>query len=634
MSDSKTDSEPEINQILLEDFQNQQARNDTLSNSPKTMKKKKKKKHYYFPFLPRMYWLFYRHPLNFLIFIPSLTEGWCNMASTIVMGNIIDAINKDNALAIVQKNAIYALLSAVACAVLAFFNYTVWIIVGDLIGVKIKRILFKSFMEKDVEFFDTHPIGSLLVLLQQDCSMVGNAFTELKTHQVSCFGKLVVALIVMYFVDYRLATFSFLASIATVVIIRIFKQFAFRHFRKFLDFMSVGMTIADESISNERVVCSFNRQKEQIKLFDNMLDTSCRHDALARFYMIFSFSLSNVINDGCVCVVLNIGAFFILKGNITAGQLFTLSRAALWTGREINHLFDTLTHEQRAVDSSKRIFEILDLPVNVNDKEECMYADEDESVNHRIRNLEATFRGRVEFKNVWFKYPTRDSWVLKNVSFVTEPNQISAFVGHSGSGKSTIVQLLLRFYDVDQGEILLDGINIKEYPLSFLHRAIGVVQQDPCLFTMSVKENIAYAKPDATDDEIFEAAKIANAAKFIESLPQKYDTLCGEKGTLLSGGQIQRIAIARAVIENPTLLITDEATSALDAESESVVQAALDKVMQGRTSIIIAHRLGTIRAATQIFVFDQGCIVERGTHEELLATKGAYFNLVQRQLTK
>lgn len=627
MSDNKTDSEPEINQILLEDFcdQNEQTGNNTIREK----RKHKKKKHFYIPFLPRMYWLFYRHPINFLVFIPSLTEGWCNMASTLVMGNIIDAINKENALEIVKKNSIYAMIAAVACAFLAFFNYTVWIILGDLIGVKIKRLLFKSFMEKDVEFFDTHPIGSLIVLLQQDCSMVSNAFTELKTHQVSCFGKLIVALIVTYFMEYRLATFSLIASIFAVVIIRLFKQFAFRHFRKFLDLLSVSMTIADESISNEKVVCSFNRQNEQIKLLEDKLETSCYHDALARFFMMFSFRLSNVINDGSVCMILNIGAFYILKGNLTAGQLFSLSRAALWTGRELNHLFDTLTHEQRAIDSSKRIFEIIDLPVDVHDDQS-----EDEFVNSRINNLEATFRGRVEFKNVWFKYPTRNNWVLKNVSFQTEPGQISAIVGHSGSGKSTIVQLLLRFYDVDQGEIFLDGVNIKEYRLSFLHQAIGVVQQDPCLFTMSIKENIAYAKPNASDQEIIEAAKIANAAKFIDNLPQKYDTLCGEKGTLLSGGQIQRIAIARAVIENPTLLITDEATSALDAESESVVQAALDKVMQGRTSIIIAHRLGTIRAATHIFVFDQGSIVEDGTHDELLEKKGAYYNLVQRQLTK
>ncbi|KAK8865208.1 hypothetical protein M9Y10_010745 [Tritrichomonas musculus] len=615
-----SDDEPKINHILLDDFENQDI---NANNGKRKEKAKKKKKFFYVPFIPRIYWLFYRRPVNFLIFIPSFTEGWCNMVTTVCMGNIIDAINKENGLEIVKKNSIYALIVSIVCAIFAFINYSMWIKIGDLITIKAKRLLFKSFMTKDIEFFDRNPIGNLLVLLQQDCATVGNAFTELKTTQISAFGKFFASVFVMYSIDFKLSTFSLLISISIILMVKVFRRFGVYHYIKYLEIMSQSVTISDESVYNEKVIFSFNRQAKQVKLYDDRLKDSIDHDSRSRFCMRSSFCLGNMINESCVSVILNIGGYFVLKSKITAGSLFTLSRAAIWAGREINHLFDTFTHEQRAIDSSNRVFEIIDLPVEVKNEGEI---DEIE--------LERNFVGKVEFKNVWFKYPTRDSWILKNVSFETEPSQISAIVGHSGSGKSTIVQLLLRFYDIDQGEILLDNINIKKYPLEFLHRNVGVVQQDPVLFTMSIRDNIAYAKPDATYSEIVEAAKIANAAKFIEKLPEKYDTLCGEKGMMLSGGQIQRIAIARVVIENPKLLITDEATSALDAESESLVQAALDKVMNGRASIIIAHRLGTIRAAKKIFVFDQGEIVESGTHEELLQLKGAYYNLIQRQLSK
>lgn len=225
----------------------------------------------------------------------------------------------------------------------------------------------------------------------------------------------------------------------------------------------------------------------------------------------------------------------LLKFKFSAGELFTLSRAAIWAGKKINHKFDTLTQEQRAIDSSRRIFNIIDYPVDIKDEKNDDDIDDNE-YEYRMNEIEKSFKGKVEFKHVWFKYPTRDSWILKDVSFETEPGKATAIVGHSGSGKSTIVQLLLRFYDVDQGEILLDGINIKEYRLSFLHHAIGVVQQDPALFSLYIRDNIAYSKPNAIDEEILNASKVANAANFISKLPNKFNTLCGEKGTFLSGG--------------------------------------------------------------------------------------------------
>jgi ABC-type multidrug transport system fused ATPase/permease subunit len=225
---------------------------------------------------------------------------------------------------------------------------------------------------------------------------------------------------------------------------------------------------------------------------------------------------------------------------------------------------------------------------------------------------------------------------MKGVSFKIEAGQIVAFVGHSGSGKSTLVQLLLRFYDISSGRVLVDGVDIRVLDPRWLHQNIGVVQQEPILFALSVRENVCYGIPEGqevSDDEIFRQLEAAQAKNFVMKLPTGLDTLVGEKGSMLSGGQRQRVAIARTMIRNPTVMITDEATSALDSQSEKKVQLALDEVMRGRTSIIIAHRLGTIRAASMIYVFESGELTESGSHEELVERRGAYYNLVQRQLT-
>jgi ABC-type multidrug transport system fused ATPase/permease subunit len=244
------------------------------------------------------------------------------------------------------------------------------------------------------------------------------------------------------------------------------------------------------------------------------------------------------------------------------------------------------------------------------------------------------FKGRIEFRHVSFRYPTRDVEVLRNVSFTVEPNEMVALVGHSGSGKSTCVQLLERFYDVTAGVILLDGVDIRDVDPRWLHRQIGLVQQEPTLFNTTVKENIKYGARDATDKEVRDAAEVANCMKFIDKLDHGFDQGVGERGAQLSGGQRQRVAIARAVVKKPRILMCDEATSALDSESEKKVQAALDKVMVGRTAVVVAHRLSTIRDAAKIYVFDTGEIKEVGTHDELIARgeEGWYFKLVKRQL--
>jgi ABC-type multidrug transport system fused ATPase/permease subunit len=279
----------------------------------------------------------------------------------------------------------------------------------------------------------------------------------------------------------------------------------------------------------------------------------------------------------------------------------------------------TLQGEQKALAAGARILKLTE------DKP---------SIPYEGGEIIDDFKGSIEFRNVSFKYPTRDVYVLRNVSFEIKPNEMGALVGHSGSGKSTCVQLLERFYEAEEGLILLDGKDIRTLDPRWLHRVIGLVQQEPLLFLASVQENIKYGAADATHEEVLAAADVANARKFVEKLDHGFDQQVGERGGALSGGQRQRIAIARAVIKDPVILITDEATSALDADSEKKVQQALDKVMENRTAVIVAHRLSTIRHADVIYVFDGGEIKEVGTHDTLVAKQGCYYNLVKKQLTE
>ena len=277
---------------------------------------------------------------------------------------------------------------------------------------------------------------------------------------------------------------------------------------------------------------------------------------------------------------------------------------------------------QKAIGATERVFELLEeVPEEINSLQNSI-------ANHKIK-------GEISFKNVSFSYPSRkEIQVLKNVSFKATFGQKIAIVGPSGVGKSTIASLLLRFYAIDGGEILVDNKNIYDFDLENLRGNMSIVPQDVILFGGTIKENIAYGKPHATDEEIILAAKQANAFNFIESFPEKMETVVGERGIKLSGGQRQRIAIARALLKNPSILILDEATSSLDSESEKLVQEALEILMDGRTSIIIAHRLSTIRSADQILVLDNGIITEQGTHQELIAIEnGIYKNLNNLQLS-
>lgn len=395
---------------------------------------------------------------------------------------------------------------------------------------------------------------------------------------------------------------------------------------KFLG-VSKSMTIAEEALSSIRTVKGFNNEEYELQKFVTATKLGAKHESMVGVKMTLMGMTMLLILWAVVLSNLYFGATMVDKGykgskryeNFEVGELLSCFSFMIFGCLGLLQFQNSLSNEQKGLAAGARILEMTDYKPSVP-------YDKGIELNN--------FAGKIEFRNVTFRYPSREVNVLKNVSFVINPGQIGALVGHSGSGKSTCVQLLERFYDCTEGEILLDGVNIKEINPRWLHRKIALVSQEPLLFQATVKENICYGTDVGENvDRIVEAAKAANAYKFIEKLPNSFDEMVGERGGTLSGGQRQRIAIARAVIKDPVIMITDEATSALDADSEKKVQVALDKVMENRTGVVVAHRLSTIKGAHILYVFDAGVIVEHGTHNELVAKKGAYYNLVKRQMT-
>lgn len=541
------------------------------------------------------------------------------MITNVAMGNILDAMNQKDPMNLIKQNAWNVFKASVTAAIFNFINYAAWRHIGSEIKNKIKSEVFKSMVKKDVEYFDRNSIGDIFNILSSDVNQCCSVFSGSKTHQLRALGQFLSSLIICLNLEWRLTTFSIISTAVSSYLVRQFKNFAMSNFKMAIKQHGRITTIEAEALSNARIVFSFNSGQYE-------MDRICKeHEKFIKYKRITSLmfyacgGVSHMFNTGTLCVLLSFGSVMIAKGKMTPGKLFTLERCVTMIGNNVSSIISTLLQEIKALDAASRIFKVID-------EDEVIPFDQGKGITG--------FRGSIEFKDVWFKYPTRDTWVLKGVSFKIDAGQIVAFVGHSGSGKSTIAQLLSRFYDATKGKIYLDGKNIKSINARWIHQSIGLVQQDPILFAMTVKENIAYGVPEASDFQIQHVAQVTNSEKFINKLPLKYETMVGEKGSTLSGGQRQRIAIARALLKDPTIFIADEATSALDAENEKKVQSALEKVIEGRTTIIIAHRLGTIRAASKIFVIESGELVEQGTHEELVAKGGAFFSLVHRQLIK
>lgn len=480
----------------------------------------------------------------------------------------------------------------------------------------LRKNLFEHLQTLSLSFFDRRTHGELMSRLTNDIDAINQALTQNVTQLAGSILSLIGILIAMFALNVWLALGS-LTVLPIMVLITIFigrKSMAgFRSLQAQLGRLNGRV---EEVLGGERVVQAFRKQRTVLDEFDK--DNLAVRDAGigAMSYAFVILPLVNVMSNLSIAVVAGLGGWMTVMGWITVGLVASFITYARNFVQPLRQLADLYNSIQTALAGAERVFEIMDEKAEITDKPGAISLDD--------------IRGDVVFDHVDFSYVPGVP-VLKDMSFHAEPGQVIAFVGPTGAGKTTMINVLGRFYDIQGGSIKIDGIDIRDLDRESLRRELGTVLQDNFLFADTVMENIRYGKLDATNEECIEAAKLANADQFITRLPQGYKTLLTERGSNLSQGQRQLLAIARAVIANPRILILDEATSSVDTRTELRIQQALLKLMEGRTSFVIAHRLSTIRKADQVLVIKDGVIVERGSHESLLAQKGFYYNLYVSQ---
>lgn len=503
-------------------------------------------------------------------------------------------------------------------AVLSFFRIYLFEYVSQNAMSAIRRALYEKIITLPVQFFEENRVGNLTSRISSDVTQLQDALTNQLAFFVRQLVLPVACIPFILLISVKL-TLVILAVLPVLVVSAVvFGKFIRKISRQAQDELAESNTIVEETFLAADVVKAFTNEAYETKRYGIVNQKVATIAMFAAKYRAAFVSFIIFAMFGAIVFIVYAGLNEVAKGSMTMGQLIQFFLLTLFIGSSLAGLSESYTVLQKTVGASERINEILA------ETSETKITDE---------QLMAPVTGNVEFRNVHFAYPSRkESLLFAGLSFNVKAGQKIALVGPSGSGKSTIIKLLSGLYPFESGDILIDGKSIHEYNITALRKNFGTVPQDTILFGGTIRDNIAYGKTDATDEEIYTAARKANALHFIESFPQKMNTIVGERGVKISGGQKQRIAIARAILRNPKILILDEATSALDSESEKLVKDALDELMKERTTFIIAHRLSTIRKADIILVINKGKIVEQGTHQQLSSLEnGLYSNLLKLQ---
>jgi len=492
---------------------------------------------------------------------------------------------------------------------------------GQSVIRDLRTKLFDRMMSFKFSYFDKTPVGTTVTRSVSDMETIADIFSEGLIVIIGDILQLIVIISVMFFIDWRLS----LISLSTIPILmfatNIFKNNIKSSFEEVRTQVSALNTFVQEHLTGMRIVQIFNREEEEYKKFDGI--NKEHRDANIRsvwYYSIF-FPVVEILSAVSIGLIVWWGSGAVIRSEVSFGSLVAFIMYINMLFRPIRELADKFNTLQMGMVSSERIFKVLD--------------------NQEITPIGGDviperFKGNIEFKDVWFAYDFETNkdfpeWILKGISFKVNPGETVAFVGATGAGKSTIISLLNRFYEVSKGEILIDGISIKEYKTTELRKQISVVLQDIFLFSDSIKNNITLLNSEISDEEIKEASIKVGASVFIEKLPGKYDYKVQERGSVLSTGQRQLISFIRAFVYNPSILILDEATSSVDSETEELITEATNTITKNRTSIVIAHRLSTIQNADRIIVMSHGNIVEQGNHQKLIAEGGLYFQLFEVQ---
>ncbi|WP_233166534.1 ABC transporter ATP-binding protein [Archangium sp. Cb G35] len=505
------------------------------------------------------------------------------------------------------------LLQGVAMA-LRFYLFTT---AGERVVTQLRQDLFASLMSQEVGFFDERRTGELTNRLASDTTVLQNAVSVNISMGLRNAAQALGCIALLFYTS-PVLTGLMLAIVPAVAVGAVVYGRKVRGLSKQTqDALAAANEVAEEGLSGIRTVRSFAAERHEVDRYrsatEHAYDVARRRVVQSSFFMAGATSASYLAS----VVVLWYGGRLVLEEKMTAGSLTSFLIYSLMVAVALGALTELWADFMRAVGAAERVFELIDRKPAI-----------PSSGGERLPSVQ----GRVEFQQVRFAYPTRpDVPVLQGIDLKLDAGEVVAIVGPSGAGKSTIAGLLARMYDPQGGRLLLDGKALESLDPEWLRQQIGTVAQEPMLFASSIEDNIRYGRMDATDEEIQAAARAANAHEFISRFPEGYRTLVGERGVQLSGGQKQRIAIARAMLKNPRLLVLDEATSALDAESEHLVQEALDRLMKGRTTLIIAHRLSTVIGADRVLVLEGGKVVQSGNHAALMGQEGLYRRLVERQ---
>ncbi len=486
------------------------------------------------------------------------------------------------------------------------------------IGYDLRNRLYDHIQHLSFSYHDHIQTGQLISRCIEDVRAI-ERFTGYNIIELANLALLLIGITVLLFLDnFRLAAIALLPILPLMYLTSGFGRRVSQYFFAVDNALGELSSRLQENVSGVQVVRAFAREPYEIERFDqgNRQLFRARLTVIGEWSKIMPTSQFLIILS--TILILWFGGQMVLRGEMTIGEVVAFNSYLLLLASPIQQLTWLVNSAGEAVAGARRVFEVLDQPFEIQSPPNAIVL--------------PTLQGRVEFRNVCFRYAQQNEVALQDINLVVEPNQMVALIGPTGSGKSSLVQLIPRFYDVTQGAVLVDGYDVRQVDLVSLRKQIGIVLQTSLLFSTTLRENIAYGRPDASEEEIIAAARAAQAHEFIMELPNGYDTVVGERGVTLSGGQRQRVAIARALLMNPRILILDDSTSSVDTQTERLIQKALAQLMQGRTTFVIAHRLSTVRRADLILVMERGRIVERGRHEELLALGGLYREIYDLQL--
>ena len=500
--------------------------------------------------------------------------------------------------------------------IISYFQMVTMATLSQKVVREIRKDLFGNLQTLSLHYFDQHPHGELMSRLTNDIENVSRVLSESATQIISAVISLLGVAGMMFYINVPLALVSLLVIPLMVMMTKYISKHTRQGYRDQQARLGDLNSIIEETISGQRAVQAYVQEEAVTEEFSEMNEKLKKASIYAQVYSGAMGPLNNLIMNTGYTIVAAVGGVLAVNDLASVGTIGSFVTYSRRLGMPLNQIAQIYNMIQSAIAGAERVFEVMDEKPELTDRENALPLED--------------VKGKVVFNDVDFSYEEGVP-VLKKVSINAEPGQTIALVGPTGAGKTTIINLLSRFYDIDSGSIFIDEHELREYRKLDIRRQLGVVLQDTFLFADTVRENIRYGRLDATDEEVVEAAKLANAHQFIHRLPDGYDTVLSERGSNFSQGQRQLLAIARAVLADPGILILDEATSSVDTRTEVHIQQALLRLMEGRTSFVIAHRLSTIRNADKILVINDGEIIETGTHQELIDMEGFYYNLYTSQ---